>query len=198
MSSTPVDANSFLQYSQEYLITGTSSTVLSQQVATSGGVRPLCEICGQSFGRLQELRRHNSDKHMPPRKCPFCSHEWTRPDRIKTHITDVHRGEFSAEVLQGICSLRGQAVFNFFDTDFIRTALIRSRSGSSVAMSGDGNSGVRCGIARKDSDAQVEWLSQKLLVYFLGIPNQPVSGDPVICSGALETPTQPFERETER
>ncbi|KAI9429292.1 hypothetical protein H4582DRAFT_308701 [Lactarius indigo] len=124
MSSTPVDANSFLQYSQEYFITGTSSTVLSQ-VSTSGGVRPLCGICGQSFGRPQELSRHINDKHMPPRQCPFCSHKWTRPDRIKTHITDVHRGEFSAEVLQGICSLRGQAVVNFFDTyEYLRQSVI--------------------------------------------------------------------------
>ncbi|KAH9173092.1 hypothetical protein EDB89DRAFT_1961238 [Lactarius sanguifluus] len=122
MSSIQADASSFVQYSEAVFTTGTvegaSNMILSQHAATSGAsaVRPLCEICGQSFGRPQDLRRHFKDKHMPRSQCPFCFYEWSRPDKIKTHLTDVHRDVLSAEVLQGICALRGQAVVEFLET----------------------------------------------------------------------------------
>ncbi|KAH9032877.1 hypothetical protein EDB85DRAFT_2145274 [Lactarius pseudohatsudake] len=120
MSSTQADASFFIQYSEAVSTTGTvegaSNMILSQHAATSGGVRPLCGTCGQSFGRPQDLKRHVIDKHMPRRQCPFCFYEWSRADKIKAHLTEVHRDVFSAEILQGICSLRGQAVIEFIQT----------------------------------------------------------------------------------
>ncbi|KAH9036275.1 hypothetical protein EDB84DRAFT_1437696 [Lactarius hengduanensis] len=113
MSSTQADASSFIQYSEAVFTTGTvegaSNMILSQGASSLWDLRP-------ELGRPQDLRRHIIDKHMPRRQCPFCSHEWSRPDRIKAHLTEAHRDVLSAEVLQGICALRGQAVVNFLET----------------------------------------------------------------------------------
>ncbi|KAH8992178.1 hypothetical protein EDB92DRAFT_1816023 [Lactarius akahatsu] len=139
MPPTQADASSFVQYSEAVFTTGTvegaSNMILSQHAATTGAVRPLCGICGQSFGRPQDLKRHIKDKHMPRRQCPFCSHEWSRPDRIKAHLTDAHRDALSAEVLQGICALRGQAVVDFLETyEILRSVLPQIYSSSAPLL----------------------------------------------------------------
>lgn len=53
---------------------------------------------------------------MPLRRCPFCPYEWSRPEKIKAHLTDAHHNILSPENLQGICDLRGQKVVVFLDS----------------------------------------------------------------------------------
>jgi len=82
-----------------------------------GASRPLCVACGQSFTRLQELKRHLSQAHMPNRKCPFkfCTYEWKRPSKIKDHLNEVHSSELNPLVFQEIRKLRGKRVVEFVD-----------------------------------------------------------------------------------
>ncbi|KAF8264647.1 hypothetical protein EI94DRAFT_440870 [Lactarius quietus] len=87
----------------------------AQGSTTSSGVRHLCETCGKSFGRPQDVRRHVIDVHMPRRRCPFCYYEWSRVNKIKAHLSGVHSNVFSAENLQSICALRGQDMVVFLD-----------------------------------------------------------------------------------
>ncbi|KAN0131184.1 hypothetical protein V8E53_011076 [Lactarius tabidus] len=126
MPSTPADANPSFPESEAAFTTIEGTTTAPAQVegaGTSSDVRPLCDTCGKSFGRPQDVRRHIKDLHTPRRRCPFCPHEWSRPEKIKAHLTDVHRDLLSAENLQGICALRGQQVFVFLDTfAFIHSA----------------------------------------------------------------------------
>ena len=77
--------------------------------------RPVCEYCEEDFGRVQELKRHVKDIHMPRRRCPFCDITWSRPAKIKAHLIADHAEKFTAEVLKGIKALCGQRVTEFLD-----------------------------------------------------------------------------------
>ena len=69
--------------------------------------------CTKTFKRLQERNRHFSDKHEPRRRCPFCPHEWTRPDKIMTHLRKEH--EDKSQVLNEIRDMCGQRLITFLD-----------------------------------------------------------------------------------
>ncbi|KAI9453914.1 hypothetical protein BJY52DRAFT_1286919 [Lactarius psammicola] len=130
MPSLPVDANAFIQYSEAVF-----STVEGAATSSGSSGRPLCGTCGQTFGRPQDLRRHINDVHKPRRQCPFCSYGWSRADKIKAHLTDAHRDELSAEVLQGICALRGQAVVEFLDSfEYLRRDVMPQIYASSTTL----------------------------------------------------------------
>ncbi|KAN0131177.1 hypothetical protein V8E53_011069 [Lactarius tabidus] len=119
MSSTTANVNPSFQESEATITTIEGTSMVAAQVegaVTSSYVRPRCGACGKSFGRRQDLGRHTKDLHMPRRRCPFCPHAWTRPAKIKAHLTDVHRDMLSTENLQDIRSLRGQQVVKFIDS----------------------------------------------------------------------------------
>ena len=65
--------------------------------------------------RAQELKRHLKEKHEPRRQCPFCKFEWTRPDKIKNHITTYHQDMFTAEVMAEFRALYGKKMITFLD-----------------------------------------------------------------------------------
>lgn len=64
--------------------------------------------CGKSYGRLQDLRRHTTDKHQTPHKCPFCDTYWTRADKIRRHLMTKHQDRFTEEELQQIRFLKSR------------------------------------------------------------------------------------------
>jgi len=55
------------------------------------------------------------DKHQPRCRCPFCNFMWTRPGKIKAHLIVDHAEMFTAEMLEGITSLRGRRIIEFVD-----------------------------------------------------------------------------------
>ena len=75
-----------------------------------------CTKCVKVFIRHQELARHIREVHDPPRKCPFCSYKWKRPDKLKSHLIIVHREEFAEDVFQRLHNLRGKDLIMFVDT----------------------------------------------------------------------------------
>jgi hypothetical protein len=83
--------------------------------AMDGNARPVCVYCSKDFGRIQELKRHVKEKHMPRRRCPWCDFLWTRPDKIKFHLLSNHAERFTAEVLEGIKALCGRRFVEFVD-----------------------------------------------------------------------------------
>ncbi|KAI0296845.1 hypothetical protein BC826DRAFT_1103652 [Russula brevipes] len=79
-------------------------------------VRPSCEACSRSFGRAQELKRHNQAKHMSLRPCPFCPFRWSRPDKFKKHAMAQHKdSESAAELLKQIKDLEGRYLIKAVD-----------------------------------------------------------------------------------
>ena len=73
---------------------------------------------------------------MPLRRCLFCPHEWSRPEKIKAHLTDVHHDVLSSEMLQDICALRGQQVVVFLDIlESIRNNELSQTSASPTFLS---------------------------------------------------------------
>ncbi|KAH9163729.1 hypothetical protein EDB89DRAFT_482440 [Lactarius sanguifluus] len=90
-----------------------------------------CEMCDKRFGRLQELTRHKSQVHHPPRHCPFCPYLWKRPDKIKNHILYTHP-EFSHKTLKG---LRGKDIVEFLNTyENLSRDVIPQAGGSSALL----------------------------------------------------------------
>jgi hypothetical protein len=77
--------------------------------------RPACVLCNKDFGRVQELKRHQNENHMPRRRCPFCHVPWTRPNVMKAHLMDRHAERFTAEMLEAISALRGRRFLEFLD-----------------------------------------------------------------------------------
>ena len=75
----------------------------------------VCTDCDRQFGRIQELRRHLRERHEPPRRCPFCEFTWTRPDKIKDHITRFHPDNFTVEVMAVFRALHGKNLVAFLD-----------------------------------------------------------------------------------
>src|SRR6266852_96191 len=74
-----------------------------------------CRDCNRQFRRVQELKRHLKEKHEPWRQCPFCKFEWTRPDKIKHHITTCHQDKFTAKVMADFRALNGKKMVAFLD-----------------------------------------------------------------------------------
>jgi hypothetical protein len=64
--------------------------------------------CDKRYRRLQELKRHITDKHAIQSKCPICGYSWTRPEKIRSHLTDQHQHHFTEEERQEIRTLRGR------------------------------------------------------------------------------------------
>lgn len=64
--------------------------------------------CDKRYRRLQELKRHVTDKHAIQQMCPFCGYAWTRPEKIRSHLTDQHQHYFTEEERQEIRTLRGR------------------------------------------------------------------------------------------
>jgi len=63
--------------------------------------------CRKTYRRSQDLRRHTRDKHQTPHKCPFCDTKWTRPEKIRGHLTTKHEDHFTEEELREVRGLRG-------------------------------------------------------------------------------------------
>jgi len=102
---------------------------------TPSGVRNLCGTCGQKFGRPQELKRHVEYVHSPPRHCPFCPFQWKRPDKIRTHLLEVHHDVPSAGALQEIHPRRGLGLVEFLDTyEHVRHNAIPQAGASSTPL----------------------------------------------------------------
>jgi len=80
-------------------------------------VRPKVKhtCCRTEFGRIQEFKRHRRDVHEPPRQCPFCPLQWTRPDKIKHHVRSCHRDKFTAKLLGDFEALRGKEIVEFLN-----------------------------------------------------------------------------------
>src|SRR5258708_16949220 len=74
-----------------------------------------CTACNRRFRRTQELKRHLKEKHEPWRRCPFCKFPWTRPDKIKQHITSYHRDKLTTEVMDKFRALYGKKMVAFLD-----------------------------------------------------------------------------------
>ncbi|KAN0130384.1 hypothetical protein V8E53_011785 [Lactarius tabidus] len=67
--------------------------------------------CEATFGRHQELKRHLIGVHTPWRRCPFCSYEWSRPNKIKTHLMENHQDK--PQFLNEIHPKNGQHLVEF-------------------------------------------------------------------------------------
>ena len=77
----------------------------------------ICAECNKEFGRVQELKRHQKDRHEPPRGCPLCGDfAWKRPYLIKDHLVTDHKNELTPEMLAQIDTLHGQKVVAFVDS----------------------------------------------------------------------------------
>ncbi|KAI9446746.1 hypothetical protein H4582DRAFT_1908088 [Lactarius indigo] len=74
------------------------------------------EDCKATFGRPQEHKRHLIDVHKPRRRCPFCLYEWSRPNKLKTHLMKNHQDKIPQEVLREIRTKRGRRLLAFLDT----------------------------------------------------------------------------------
>ena len=101
------------------------------------GTRPVCAYCARDFGRVQELKRHMDDMHMPRRRCPLCPFAWTRPGKIKAHLIADHAERFAAEMLEGIKALRGRHIVGFvdaWDTPHAGTYLTSFRNATSALV----------------------------------------------------------------
>jgi hypothetical protein len=99
-----------------------------QPTDASGGVDSPCGaqprarwkcVCGKTFRRRQELKRHLDQVDKPRQMCPFkpCPYNWLRPDKIKAHIMNVHASKFSScpNLLEKIGKLRGKEMIEFLD-----------------------------------------------------------------------------------
>ena len=75
----------------------------------------VCKDCMRQFKRVQELKRHLKEKHEPWPRCPFCTFQWTRPDKIKHHITTYHQDKFTAEEMAEFRALNGKRMIAFLD-----------------------------------------------------------------------------------
>ena len=87
----------------------------SRTIQVSREGRPVCVYCSKDFGRVQELKRHEEEIHMPWRRCPFCDFMWARPHKIKAHILTKHAETFTAEMLEAIKTLCGRRIVEFLD-----------------------------------------------------------------------------------
>ena len=79
-----------------------------------GGAQPRWKcVCGQTFGRRQELGRHLA----PWKMCLLkpCTYTWKRTEKIKAHIINDHASEFCQKVLEKIGKLRGNALIKLLD-----------------------------------------------------------------------------------
>ncbi|KAK3919127.1 Zinc finger protein 425 [Frankliniella fusca] len=54
-----------------------------------------CEVCGQAFSQAKNLRRHaaSHDPLTDPEKCPLCSYQTFRSDKLKVHFRQYHKDE---------------------------------------------------------------------------------------------------------
>jgi hypothetical protein len=102
----------------EVLAAGVQPTDASGGVDLPGGAQPRCEcVCGKTFGRRQELRRHLDQVHKPQQMCPFkpCTYNWIRHAKIKAHIINDHADKFCPDLLEQIRKLRGKKMVEFLD-----------------------------------------------------------------------------------
>ncbi|KAH8991063.1 hypothetical protein EDB86DRAFT_2936487 [Lactarius hatsudake] len=76
------------------------------------------ENCKGTFGRPQEHKRHLIDVHTPRRRCPFCLYEWSRPNKIKTHLMKNHQDKVPRKVLNEIRAKRGWRLLAFLNNAF--------------------------------------------------------------------------------
>lgn len=99
------------------LATDVQVTEAARDGNSHGEASHFCWTCDRGFKRRQELERHFSEVHMPKSECPFqsCAYKWTRPAKIKYHITEVHGSELHPEVFQEIPELRGKDVVEFVE-----------------------------------------------------------------------------------
>lgn len=103
-------------YNKPHGTGGHSNSTIDQRKRTRGRrARPICVPCNKDFGRVQELKRHLIEKHMPLRRCPFCDVPWTRPSGMKAHLVARHAKRFTAEMLEAIKALRGRRFIEFMD-----------------------------------------------------------------------------------
>merc|ERR1712008_250309 len=66
----------------------------AHQVAGQDRKRAACTICGTSFGRISDLKRHIETVHEGKRThCPQCSASFARKTDLKRHIETVHEGK---------------------------------------------------------------------------------------------------------
>lgn len=98
--------------------------------------RQLCTPCGKSFGRIQDLRRHQREKHSPAHECQFCGFKWSRPDKFRRHLIESHRSKFSPEVLLEIKTLRAQRLVEFINEHCAKIATMEEATVQSTSSPG--------------------------------------------------------------
>jgi hypothetical protein len=102
----------------DILTANVQPTDASGGVDLPGGAQPRCKcVCGKTFGRRQELKRHLDQVDKPRQMCPFkpCTYNWIRLDKIKAHIINDHANKFCPDLLEQICKLRGKKMIEFLD-----------------------------------------------------------------------------------
>ncbi|KAH8989956.1 hypothetical protein EDB86DRAFT_1849749 [Lactarius hatsudake] len=125
-----------LRTSTEHQNVAMPSLGLKNLAGTASDVDHPCQACGVRFRRPQELRRHISQVHSPPRQCLFCRYQWKRPHKIKDHLLKVHCNELSPETLKGISALNGRGLVEFLDTSkHLPHDVIPLAGGSSTPLS---------------------------------------------------------------
>ena len=64
--------------------------------------------CGKSYGRSQDLNRHIRENHQTLPKCPFCSTNLVRAEKLRRHLIIKHQDRFAVEELRQIRRLKSR------------------------------------------------------------------------------------------
>jgi hypothetical protein len=125
------------------------------------GAQHVCSYCNKSFAKIQELKRHEMDKHMPPRRCPFCEFMWTRPYKIKAHITAHHAEEFTAEILEGIKASSGRHFIEFLDA-YDNAPSVEAVGGMATASWAPNRAASDVGLQVRDKGEGIEDMNDQM------------------------------------
>lgn len=61
------------------------------RISTQSGQKPTCDICGQVFLTVANLKRHSLLHSNKMYECPFCAKIMKRKDYVNTHVRKVHK-----------------------------------------------------------------------------------------------------------
>lgn len=121
----------------------------------------VCSYCNKSFARIQGLKRHEMDKHMPRRQCLFCDFMWIRPDKFKAHIVIDHAEKFTAEILEGIKASSGRHFIEFLDA-YNNAPSVEAVGGMATASWAPNRAASDVGLQVRDKGEGIEDMNDRM------------------------------------